>query len=64
MFITANFKKITAIEEAEVEVLKSEAKALRQQEVDATISKMNTVTVTLNSLSEKKHIHDGGLPCL
>ena len=62
MFITANFRKITVIEEAAVEVLKSEAKALRQQEVDATISEMNKVM--LNSLSEKEHIHDGGLPCL
>lgn len=62
MFITANFRKITALEEAAVEVLKSEAKALRQQEVDAFLSKMNKVT--LNSLSEKEHIHDGGLQCL
>ena len=46
MFITANFKGVTPSEEAQVEVLKSEAKALRQPEADALKGKLNKIELT------------------
>lgn len=56
MFITANFRGVTPSEEAQVEVLKSEAKALRQPEADALKGKLDKIELTRlvkTGLSEK-----------
>lgn len=56
MFITANFKGVTPSEEAQVEVLKSEAKALRKPEAEALKGKLDKIELTRlvkTGLSEK-----------